>query len=264
MLKIKTTALKIRTFMLNNSSKKSILPLHNGYALDFIKICAAFLMIIDHANYIWFDHKSFLIMIAGRGAFPLFCYAVAVAVLKAEGHIPARYVKRMFIFAVLAEPFHYFAIGNLEGNVIFTLAFGALVAALVHRIKLWQMYMLYIGAAAFILMPFPIEFGLAGIMLPSAILLALRGERSVLPFLILLLFFVNMWSFINDIHSGISPAVWLTFFMMGIACIALPMMALKLGNDVQQTGRLLSKYSLYVFYPAHLFLLKIIELVFFK
>ena len=250
--------------MSNNSSKKSLLPLHNGYALDFIKICAAFLMVIDHVNYIWFDHKSFLMLMAGRGTFPLFCYAVAVAVLKANGHIPTQYIKRMFIFAIVSMPFHYFTFENLEGNVIFTLAFGALIAAFIHRIKLWQIYALYIGATMSILIPFPIEFGLAGIMLPSAIMLALRGERSVLPFLILLLFSINMGCFMNEIRKGLSPAVLNFYLSIGVACIVLPMMALKLGNNVQQTGRLLSKYSLYVFYPAHLFLLKIIGLVFFK
>ncbi|MFH1159127.1 MAG: TraX family protein [Pseudomonadota bacterium] len=221
-------------------------------------------MIVDHVNALWFDHKIFWMLLAGRGTFPLFCYAVAVAVLKTEGRFPARYVTRMFLFAVAAEPFYYFAFGTPDGNVIFTLAAGALAAAFVRRVRLWQMYALYIGAAASMLLPFPVEFGLAGIMLPSAIVLALRGERSVLPFLILLLFSVNMGDFLNEIQKGISPAAWRAFFVIGVACVVLPAMALELAGNLRQTGRLLSKYALYVFYPAHLFLLKIIGLAFFR
>jgi len=261
---MKVTALKIKTFMSNNSSKKSLLPLHNGYALDFIKICAALFMIIDHVNFIWFNHKSLWMLLIGRGTFPLFCYAVAIAVLKTQGHIPARYVKRMFIFAVLAEPFHYFALEIPNGNVIFTLALGALVAAFVHHIKLWQIYTLYIGAVVSMLLPFLVEFGMVGIMLPSAIILALRGEKSVLPFLILLLFSVNMGNFLNELQKGINPTVLSAFSIIGITCIILPAIVLDLAKNFPQTKRLLWKYALHVFYPAHLFLLKIIGLIFFK
>lgn len=260
---MKAVALKIK-IMLNNDLK-FFLPKHDGRALDFIKICAAIFMVVDHVGFIWFDHDFFLMMLIGRGTFPLFCYAVAIAILKANGSFPARYITRLLIFAIVAEPFYYFTFGTLEGNVIFTLAGGALMAAIADRVKLWQMYVLYIGAMMSMLMPFPIEFGLAGIMLPSAIMLMLRGEKSVFPFLILLLFFINAGNFVNDFREGVSPAVIsVVFFMIGICCMVLPMMVLNFAKNFQQTGRYLSKHALYVFYPAHLFLLKIFGLVFFK
>ena len=139
------------------------------------------------------------------------------------------------------------------------------MAAVADRIKLWQMYVLYIGAVVSMWMPFPVEFGLAGIMLPSAIMLMLRGEKNVLPFLILLLLFINAGKFVNDFQEGVSPDVILvSFFMVSVCCMVLPMLVLNLAKNFRQTGRFLSKYALYVFYPAHLFLLKLIELVFFR
>ena len=94
--------------MSNYNQQKSFLPQCDGAALDFIKSCAAIFMITDYINTIWF-HQAFISMnFIGRGTFPLFCYAVAAAVLKVKDSslqreerkkIVRRYLKRLLILA---------------------------------------------------------------------------------------------------------------------------------------------------------------------
>jgi hypothetical protein len=249
--------------MLNNNHKKTYLPQCDGAALDFIKIAAALFMIIDHMNTIWFGHEYFLMILIGRGTFPLFCYAVAVAVMRAKGP-PLRYAARLAALAVLSQPFYYFAMGDKAVNVVFTLAAGSLVAALSSRLKLQHMYLLYAAAIVSMLWVLPLEFGLAGVMLPSAILLALRGHKGVYPFLVLLLLFINAAGMLEPVpESNLVMAVF-ACGLLGLASIFVPYMVLDAARNLKQTGRLLPKYALHVFYPAHLALLKLLGPVLLK
>jgi len=233
-------------------------------------------MVIDHTNEICLQHSRLLMEIAGRGTFPLFCYAVAMAILKirqrdvplAERKMKMRqYLMRLFVGALIAQPFYYFAFsgdaaGNDTVNVIFTLALGAVFAVVSFRAQLWQMYALYIAAAISMLWFVPLEFGLAGVMVPSALVLAMRGNKSAYPFLILLLVMMNAAGILPAIQSHhASIDSWVVAGLNGLASIILPWLVLDLARALPQTGRWLPKYALYVFYPAHLVILKLIALV---
>jgi hypothetical protein len=262
--------------MKNNIPTKSFLPQCDGRALDFIKILAAIFMVIDHTNEICLQHTRLLMEMVGRGTFPLFCYAVAMAILKikqrdvphAERKMKMRqYLVRLFAGALIAQPFYYFAFGgNMAGgetvNVIFTLALGAVFAIVSFRAQLWQMYALYIAAAVSMLWFVPLEFGFAGVMVPSAIVLALRGNKSAYPFLILLLVMMNAAGILPVIqHHQAGLDSWIVAGLNGLASIILPWLALDLARALPQTGRWMPKYAFYVFYPAHLVILKLIALV---
>lgn len=222
-------------------------------------------MVIDHMNSIWFDHESFAMLMIGRGTFPLFCYAMAIAILRAKTDMPLHYIKRLFILAVITQPFYYFSVNTEIGSVIVTLALGSLFAALLPRLKLWQIYLLYTGALFSALWNFPVEFGLVGAALPSAIVLALRGHKSVYPFMILLILLMNPAGQL-DILQGTWPGPGsLTYYgLIGFASLVLPWLVIDLAHSMRQTGRLLPKYALHVFYPAHLTILKITGMLFFK
>lgn len=220
-------------------------------------------MVIDHINLLWFDHAVLPMFLIGRGTFPLFCYAVAVAVMKAGPAGPRRYAGRLLLAAVVAQPFYYFSVGGGMANVIFTLAAGSLLAGLSGRLRPWQMYAIYSIALASMMWKLPLEFGLAGVALPSALLLALRGQKSVYPFLLLLLFFVNMGGFLEALIQGPVLSFAATFIIVGLAAAFLPLMVLDAARYMKQAGRLLPKYALHVFYPGHLVLLKITGLFFF-
>ncbi len=229
-------------------------------------------MVIDHINAIWLHHGEMLMGLVGRGTFPLFCYAVAAAVLKVKNSsLPPeerkksvrRYLIRLLVLALAAQPFYFFALGGNTVNVIFTLALGIVFAALSFRARLWQMYALYTAALFSMLWTLPLEFGLAGVMLPSAIVLVQRGYRSAWPFLILLLLFINAGGALEGLEAHVSPLVWAYVALNGLFSSVLPWLVLDTANRLQQRGRFLPKYALHVFYPAHLAILKLLGLAFF-
>lgn len=265
MLKKKDTPAKNTIVMSNNSPKKIFLPQCDGVALDFIKITAAIFMVIDHMNHIWFDYKYFSMIMIGRGTFPLFCYAMAMAILKAKTDMPLHYIKRLLILALVTQPFYYFSVSTEIGSVICTLALGSLLAVLMSRLKLWQIYLIYIPFIFGALWNFPVEFGLPGVALPSAFVLALRGHKSAYPFMLLFLLLMNpagQYDILGGEYPG--PNVLVYYGLLGLACIILPWLVIDLARNFRQAGRLLPKYALHVFYPAHLFILKITGMLFFK
>jgi len=230
-------------------------------------------MVIDHINTIWLNDSVMTMEMIGRGTFPLFCYAVAAAILKTKNSdLPReerkkslrRYLARMFIMALITQPIYFFAFGGETVNVLFTLALGVIFCAVSFRAKLWQMYALYVIALVSMLWVLPLEFGLAGVMLPSAIVLVQRGHRSAWPFLILLLLFMNSGGILEGLQKHIDPVGWLLDIMTGLSCIALPWFVLDIAKNMKQTGRFLPKYALYIFYPAHLAVLTLLAMVFFK
>jgi hypothetical protein len=224
-------------------------------------------MVIDHMNAIWFDDSSAVMEFIGRGTFPLFCYAMAMALLKIkEGPLPLeerkkavrRYLKRLFIFALVTQPFYFYALGGDTVNVIFTLALGVVFAALSFRVRPWHMYLLYAAAMLSMLWVLPIEFGLTGVMLPSAIVLAMRGEKGARPFLFLLLMMINAGGLLEGLHLHGGLVIWSFVALNGLFSAFLPWAVLNVARKLAQRGRFLPKYALYIFYPAHMTLLKLL------
>lgn len=220
-------------------------------------------MVIDHANAIWLHHSAMLMELMGRGAFPLFAYAVAMAVSKSETGPDKqkklqKYLTRLLILALVSQPVYYFALGSTTANVLFTLAGGAVMAALSYRLPLWQTYILYVIALVSMLWVLPLEFGLAGIMLPSAIILAQRGCRGAYPFLFLLMVFMNAGGVLQGVQEHVTPLVWGLEALNGFFSIILLWLALDVARSLSQKKRFMTKYALYVFYPAHLLILKLL------
>ena len=149
-------------------------------------------------------------------------------------------------------------------NVIFTLVAGVVFAALSYRAKLWQMYALYVLALVSMLWVLPVEFGLAGMMLPSAIVLVQRGHKSAWPFLILLVFFINAGGMLVGIRAHAGAEAWTFVALNGLFSSILPWLVVDMARRLPQKGRFLPKYALHVFYPAHLVILKLLGMVFFK
>ncbi len=249
-------------------AKKSFLPLLDGRALDFIKIAAVIFMVIDHINHVWYKSEIIEMGMVGRTTFPLFCYAVAISVMRGGAEKIPHYMSRLILFGLISQPITTLAWDDMSiVNVLFTLAFGALVCGLTYKLKDWQMYLLHIGGALCMLAKMPIEFGMAGVMLPSAFLMVLQGKKGALPTLLLLLMLINM----SGIYEGIGIALEKGSFslfsfplMLGVCATLFPWMTLEAGKYFKQDGRYLSKYFLHVFYPAHLFIIWALGLVFFK
>ena len=126
------------------------------------------------------------------------------------------------------------------------------------------MYVLYTGAIASTLWAVPLQFGLPGVMLPSAILLVQRGHKSAYAFLLLLLLFINAGGMPDNTLHTLTVAPMLFYTWICLAAIFIPLLVLDAARHMPQTGRLLPKYALHIFYPAHLLLLKGAGMVLFK
>jgi hypothetical protein len=246
---------------------KGFLPKVDGRALDFMKICAAIFMVIDHVNLFFFQDRSVVMFLIGRGTYPIFCYALAMALWrigpeKGPEYALMRYSKRLLILALLVEPVSIFTRGWwLYFNVLFTLSLGAALAGMLWRMKDWQAYLCYAAAIAAVVVPQVAEFGFAGAAIPSALLRAMDGKKMAYPFLLAMIIVMNIpmenVGVISD-FPGWGIVVLCTSLTVA-AGVILPLVTLKFAQTMRQDGRYLSKYALHIFYPSHLMLLWLIK-----
>jgi hypothetical protein len=164
-----------------------------------------------------------------------------------------KYLPRLFIFALIAEPICRVARDVSELNVLFTLGLGAAFAGLTYRMSDRAVYLCQVLAAAGIFLPSVIEFGTPGILLPSALLMVLRGKKMAWPFLVLLLLALNLSSIVpRPETAGTLDDMIILALVAGLGCSVIPLLTLRLAQDIPRDGRLLPKYFLHVFYPVHL------------
>lgn len=254
--------------MSNPSIGKSLIPQVDGRALDAIKGIAAILMVIDHINHYWFKGEIFEMLLLGRAVFPLFCYAVVMAMLRAPQKT-GQYLYSLLFLGLLSEPLIQLARPDSPLNVIFTLALGVFVADIARRAKDWQLILGFAVAAVLtVAIKMPLEFSLAGVALPAAMMLVMQGKSRFIPPLLLLLFTMNIGGANEAMREKpgldmLSPDMIFTALLLGFCATALPYILLLAARDLPQTGRWLSKYSLHVFYPVHQLLLWSLGLHFF-
>jgi len=222
-------------------------------------------MVVDHVNRMWLGDKIFAMTLVGRTTFPLFCYAVAVAVKKMEGNAARlnQYIFRLLLLALAAEPVSVLTRNEGMVNVVFTLACGALFAGLARRMKDGHVMLCYLLAVISMFLPQTMEFGLLGAALPSAILLVMENRLRFLPWLIALLTIVNLGGS-TELFDHVAPAAVAEVLLVSLLSVTLlPGLTLRIGQDLPQDGRFLPKYFFHAFYPGHLFVLWIAKLIFF-
>jgi len=254
---------------INSSSAPSpFTPRLDGRALDFIKICAAALMVVDHIDYTLLDRTQLWMFVLGRAVFPLFCFAVATAVFKAgpekgPHYGVMKYAPRLLLLALVTEPISRYARDIDVLNVLFTLSAGAALAGLSWRIRdAWLYALLPLAAVLQLFLPSVMEFDLAGAALPAAFLMALRGRKYALPLLLLLLCTVNAANQAHDIFSAVTSARTLTVLIAAATgAVFIPAFILDVAKNLPRDGRFLSKYALHVFYPGHLLLIHLVAVL---
>jgi hypothetical protein len=167
-----------------------------GAPIDLIKLAAAILMLADHVNSSLLGGNAVLAWRFGRIAFPLFCFVLACHVVR--GTDLKRYLLVLLVLAVATQPFYTAAFPwwPMQGNILFTLAAGvAVAAALLQSPSLNQHLTLGIGAAVSVAWPRwvggGVDFGLAGVLLPSAIALIIAGRLAHVLWLLALVFALN-------------------------------------------------------------------------
>lgn len=247
-------------------ARSALLPRLDGRALDFMKIAAAACMLADHIDLMWFSRGAPLLGLIGRVTLPVFCYAAAVGVKRAEekpgeaGFL--RYLSGLLLLALASEPVSILTRPGASANIVFTLALGVLFAHASRRMKDWQVFACMVAALASMPLPQTLEYGFTGVMLPAAMLRVMEGEKKYLPFLLGLLLLLNL----NG--SGVADASRLAVagarLAIGAVTIFMPYMLVRLAAGLPRDGRWLPRYFLHAFYPGHLLALWILKLAFFS
>lgn len=225
----------------NALTKKTTMNQDTG----FLKTVAIICMVLDHIGKAFFPSAIFL-QIIGRIAFPIFAFCIVIGCLYT--HDIKKYLLRLFIFAVIAQPFFalvfyksIFKIYHL--NTLFTLFFGAVsVYGLMDFIKRW--WMLILCAAACVFLDF--DYGTYGIVLIIAFY-AFRENRLISAVVIAVILAIPFYDAPYVLIGGVNLGV------QGFAVLSMPFIYIRTGINIR-----INKYFFYVFYPAHIFVIFVI------
>jgi len=223
-----------------------------GAPLDVIKGVAAVLMVIDHVNTVLFDGAFVAMWRLGRISYPLFAFVLACQVLR--GADRSRALATLLLAGIATQPIYAaaFDYGSREASILFTLAAGfALAEALVRTREPVRHLVLAAGIGSMLLAPHwarsGVDFGLAGIVLPGALALAIVDPLRFGPWAAATLFALNFGNWKPSAESALAGAgLDFASALSGGALIVL------LARRLTGRPRFLGRYALHAFYPAHL------------
>ena len=207
--------------------------------------------------------------VLGRAAFPLFAFMMAEGCAKT--HSMPRYLGRLALFAVISEPFFYFAfepgasftglMNDLVGlnftNVFFTLFLAALGIFIFQKLsgkcEAKGAVMSLIAALVLALAAeyFNTDYGAMGVLLIVALYLT-RGRRGI-QCVVVALWAVTLYlgGYLLTFGSGGVANSVLEALGACLACIPIARYNGKRGRAM--------KWTFYVYYPAHLLVLTLID-----
>lgn len=206
----------------------------NGFQLKWIAVIC---MAADHTGRILFPEQEFLIRI-GRIAFPVFAF------LLTEGFFHTsdvrRYLLRLGLFAVISEipfdlAFHRTFWYPQGQNVFFTLLISMLLLCFLERSREWTERILMIFIAMWLAEAMSTDYGFRGVLL--VLIFYICRQRRLAG-----LVAGGLWNFLW--HAPVQYFGAAAMFLLGVY------------NG--EKGRSM-KYFFYVFYPAHLLLLYMIQ-----
>lgn len=192
-------------------------------------------MVWDHVAAMFFPNNM-LLRIPGRIVFPIFAYHIALGVCH-TGNLK-KYLFRLLAFAIISQPIYY-AIFPGYWNVVVTLFYGGLT------LSLWESKNAYYKATGAILLfvvglwSRKLSYGWYGVYM--IFLFFQLGKNIWLCTLAMVILQV-----IYVFHGG----VWIQCFSL----LAIPIIYKKWGQTVR-----LPRYFFYVFYPAHLSILFLLQ-----
>lgn len=203
-----------------------------------IKWIAIITMAVDHVGALLFPQYQIFRWI-GRIAFPLFCFLLVEGFLHTSN--TKKYIGRLFLFALISEiPFDLALRGKMIAwdyqNVFWTLLLGLLALYLItHLPNYWQGLLAGLALMAVAQLAHT-DYGACGVLL-IFLLYRFREQHGVKFLTMAILFYFGY---------GVQELFGLVAF--------LPML---LYNG--QRGKYSTKYFFYVFYPAHLLLLCLLQ-----
>lgn len=228
-------------------------PYYIGMNQDtgFLKLVAVCAMTFDHVGKYLFP-DSLILQIIGRIAFPIFAYCLVVGFMH-TGNI-YKYFMRLTLFAVVSQPFftlsaHPSLYGFRENffqlNIMFTLLIGLTI---LYGIREKRWIFLFIGALAAWFLSF--DYGLYGILL-ILLFYFLRDMPKIAPAALF------VWLGIRFFDGGGLMYFGRIYGIQGFAVLSLPFILHQTSFRPK-----INKYFFYLYYPAHLFAIALIRMIY--
>lgn len=227
------------------------IKIHNNN-LQILKYLSIIFMTLDHIASILFE-ELFVLKLVGRLTFPLIVFILIYNYINNTKN-KYNYILRLFSFALLCEPIHYFVFSeyfkNYTSNIFFTLAIGLLLIYIYETkfIKLNLLNKLISGIGIVlltILISIFLNYHILGILLILTTYLFLI-YLNITTFLLmsLVLYFLNSnW---DNNYTWFSLVAILLIYSINYININISLR--------------ISKWYFYLYYPIHLLIIKFLAL----
>jgi len=220
---------------------------------DLLKLIAIASMLVDHIGGAFFPESGVFRWI-GRLAFPIFCYCMTVGLLYT--HDIRRYLGRLGLFALVSQPIYVLAFHPhnwqtewTNWNIFFTL-FLSLLAMYGLKERKWWLFALAFFAVSW----WNFDYSGMGVELMLVFYLC-RNRPRLGAALYVLTYLPALWNGCATdplcLNVGPLTADW-TFF----AVFAAPLLFRRTHSGIR-----VPKWFFYVFYPAHLAAIALIQFI---
>lgn len=215
---------------------------------NMLKLIAAFSMLLDHTGMLLFP-QAIAFRIVGRLAFPIFAFMIAEGCHYTRGR--KRYWGLITVLAAVYQFVYLVVDGSLYFSVLVTFSLSILTIYTLDAVKTnprpasFWLFWLMLAALWWLNQVFVIDYGFWGCMLPVFASLP-RRTRYDRPGIRLLCLAVGLLLLSLDI-GGIQM----------YSLLSLPILLCYSGKR----GKWNLKYFFYIFYPAHLVALYVIQML---
>ena len=258
---------------------------YNTMSTNALKLWAIIAMVSDHLPYLssmwqeqYYTWPWALMHMFGRITAPVFFYLLALGYRRTRN--ANRYTLRLLIFALLSYlPYIWYfkrALPNAQNfndlNVIFTMLFGLLLLRAVHEVRNIPLKAIFIVLC--LVCGYWCDYGLYGLALILICDIA-RGNRrgTILGMGAAMMIYVYMRtsSFFpesSDLFSSLSNMFhvqWMYISLLVLLCQLLPLILIArhrvwvIGDNAEPRPGFFAKWGIYIFYPAHLTLLLLLQ-----
>lgn len=220
---------------------------------DFIKIIAVVSMTIDHIGGAFFPQYPAFRWI-GRIAFPLFCYCLTVGMMY-TGDIK-KYLFRLGAFAVISQPFWILAFNSddITGNIFNLNIFFTLIVSLFgawgFKERKWWLFIL----ALILLNVINFDYAMTGLIL--ILIFYLCRNKPWLGAAVYTL------TYLPALNGNMADPLALKIGGHAIGFEIFALLALPFIYIQTNSGLKISKWFFYIYYPAHLFAIYLIGILF--
>ena len=236
---------------------------------DLLKLIAMIAMLVDHTGKMFFPQYN-LMRVLGRIAFPIYAYCIAVGCVYSRDRF--KYLSRIVLIGIISQPFYAVALAHTTSRMYaIRFADNPIRAVFNFYVNSWAVPNIMWTLALGLLMCWAIHDK----QIPCAIALALivwkvqtsinYGWRGVALIVLFYLFIHRWWLSLPAVlafmfwwgKKGLGYHLFgYSFGLQMFALLALPLIYIHTNSRVR-----INKWVYYLFYPAHLIGILLVELV---